>query len=107
MAKSRRKLDPVKLSLKKFKQLEELHRLQKYIQQQKLIRQMRDAEANASALEGYLTNMHPNYRDVLPDVRAKLKRFVEDTFQSRGVTGQEVVDAFPKSYQHLREIIKS
>ena len=68
---------------------------------------MRDAEANANALEGYLTNMHPNYRETMPDVRAKLKRFVEDTFQSRGVTGQEVVDAFPKSYQHLREIIKS
>jgi hypothetical protein len=95
------------LTLEKFKQLEEFHKLQKYVQQQKLIRQMRDAEANASALESYLANMHPNYRAVMPDVQAKMKRFVEDTFHSRGVTGQAVVDAFPASYQHLRVVIKS
>ena len=54
--------DPVRLTLEKFKRLEEFHRLQKYQQHQKLIRQMRDAQANADALEGYLTRMHYNNR---------------------------------------------
>ena len=107
MAKTKRKPDPVRMTLKKFKQLEDFQRLQKHYQQQKLIRQMRDAQANADALEGFLANMHRHYRSVMPDVQARMKRFVEQTFHSRGITGQAVVDAFPTSYQHLREVVKS
>jgi len=102
-----RKTDAVRMTLKTFKQLEDFQRLQKHYQQQKLNRQMRDAQANADALEGFLANMHPQYRPAMPDVQARMKRFVEQTFHSRGITGQAVVDAFPTSYQHLREVVKS
>ena len=95
------------MTLKKFKRLEEFHRLQKFQQHQKLIRQMRDAQANADALEGYLTRMHYHNRSEMPDMRDRMKQFVEQTFRGRGVTGQTVVDAFPASYRHLREVIKS
>ena len=108
MAKARpkRKLD-VRMTIKKFKQLEDFQRLQKHYQQQKLLRQMRDAQANADALEGFLANMHPHYRSAMPDVQARMKRFVDQTFHSGGVTGQAVVDAFPSSYQYLREVVKT
>ena len=106
-AKPKRKPDPVRMTLKKFKQLEEFQKLQKHYQQQKLLRQMRDAQANADALEGFLAKMHPHYRSAMPDVQARMKRFVDQTFHSRGVTGQAVVDAFPSSYQYLREVVKS
>ena len=106
MAKADRN-DSVKITLKKIKRLEEFHRLQKYQQHQKLIRQMRDAQANADALEGYLAKMHYHNRSEMPDMRERMKRFVEQTFRRRGVTGQNVVDLFPSSYRHLREVIKS
>ena len=107
MAKADRKSEAVGITLKKFKRLEEFHRLHKYQQQQKLIRQMRDAQANADALEGYLAKMHYHNRSEMPDMQARMKRFVEQTFRGRGVTGQTVVDSFPSSYRHLREVIKS
>ena len=105
--KTKREPDPVRITLRKFKQLEEFQRLQKHYQQQRLLRQMRDAQANADALEGFLANMHPHYRAAMPDVQARMKRFVDQTFHSRGVTSQAVVDAFPSSYQYLREVVKS
>ena len=107
MAKADRKSGEVGITLKKLKRLEEFHRLQKYQQQQKLLRQMRDAQANADALEGYLAKMNYHNRSEMPDMRDRMKRFVEQTFRGRGVTGQTVVDTFPSSYRHLREVIKS
>ena len=95
------------MTLKKFKQLEEFQKLQRYYNQQKLMRTMRDAQASADALEGYLANMHPHYRAAMPDVQERLKRFINQTFQSRGVAGKDVVDAYPSSYPYLREVVKS
>ena len=106
-AKTKRKPDPVGMTLKKFKQFEDFRKLQGYYRQQKLLREMRDAQANADAVEGYLANMHPHYRAAMPDEQARMKRFIDQTFHSRGVTGQAVVDAFPSSYQYLREVLKS
>jgi len=106
-AKSKRKPDPVRMTLRKFKQFEEFRKLQGYYRQQKLLREMRDAQANADAVEGYLANMHPHYRAAMPDVQERMKRFIDQTFQSRGVTGKAVVDVFPSSYQYLREVMKS
>ena len=107
MTKLEQKPESVGMTLKKFKRLEEFHRLQKYQQQQKLLRQMRDAQANADALEGYLARMHTHSRAAMPDMQARLKRFVEQTFHGRGVTGQMVVDSLPSSYRHLRQVMKS
>ena len=106
MAKADRN-NSVQITLRNFKRLEEFHRLQKYQQHQKLIRQMRDAQANADALEEYLAKMHYHNRSEMPDVRDRMKRFVEQTFRGRGVTGRTVVDTLPSSYRHLREAIKS
>ena len=106
MKKTRQRRDPLKVNIRNFKRLEDLQRLRKYQQQQQLIRQVRDAQANADALEGYLAKMHFHNRTEMPDVRERMKNFVEQTFRGRGVTGQNVVDAFPQSYQHLREILK-
>ena len=64
--------DSVKVTLKNFKRLEELHRLRKFQQDQKLIRQMRDAQANADALEGYLAKMHYHNRSEMPDMRDRM-----------------------------------
>ena len=67
---------------------------------------MRDVRANADALEGYLTRMNPAYRSAMPDVQERLRRLIEQTFQSRGMTGKDALDTFPSSYQHLREVVK-
>jgi tRNA 2-thiouridine synthesizing protein E len=52
------------------------------------------------ALQGYFARHEkPNVRD--------LHDALEEAFHGRGVTGQAVVDAFPSSYQYLREVMKS
>ena len=96
----------MKVTIRNYKRLEDLQRLRKFQDNQKLIRQMRDAQMNADALEGYLAKMHYHNRTEMPDVRHKMKEFIEQTFRGRGVTGQTVVDAFPQSYQRLREVLK-
>ena len=96
----------MKVTLKKFKRLETVQRLRKFQDTQKLIRQMRDGQMNADALEGYLAKMHYHARSEMPDRRHAMKEFVEQTFRGRGVTGQNVVDAFPSRYDRLREVLK-
>ena len=96
----------MKVNIRNFKRLEDLQRLRKFQDNQKLIRQMRDAQMNADALEGYLAKMQYHGRKEMPDVRHAMKDFVEQTFGGRGVTGQNVVDAFPSQYQRLREVLK-
>ena len=90
-----------------FKDFEQFQKLQGYFRQQKLLQTMRDARAKADALEGYLAKMNPAYRSAMPDVQERLRRLVNQTFQSRGMTSKDTVDAFPSSYQHLREVVKS
>ena len=107
MKKTRQRRDPLKVTIRNFKRLEDLQRLRKFQQHQQLIRQMRDAQMNADALEGYLTKMHYHSRKEMPDMRQQMKDyFVEQSFRGRGVTGQTVVDAFPSQYQRLREVLK-
>ena len=96
----------MKVTVRNFKRLEDLQRLRKFQDNQKLFRQMRDAQMNADALEGYLAKMHLPSRNEMPDVRHKMKDFVEQTVRGRGVTGQNVVDALPSQYQRLREVLK-
>jgi CRISPR/Cas system type I-B associated protein Csh2 (Cas7 group RAMP superfamily) len=98
--------DPTKVTLKNFKRLETMQRLRKFQDQQRLVRQLRDAAWNADALEGYLSKQDAHTRSNMPDARQKLKDLVERTFVGRGVTGQNVVDAFPSQYQRLREVLK-
>ena len=106
MKKTQQRRDPLKVTIRNFKRLEDLQRLRKFQDNQKLIRQMRDAQMNADALEGYLAKMHSPSRAEMPDARQKMKDFVEQTFRGRGVTGQNVVDAFPSQYQRLRAVLK-
>ena len=107
MKKTRtRTTDPLKVTLKNFKRLETVHRLKKFQDTQSLIRQMRDAQMNADALEGYLAKMHYSARSDMPDRRHALKDLVEQTFRGRGVTGQNVVDSFTSRYDRLREVLK-
>jgi hypothetical protein len=107
MKKTRtRTTDPSKVTLKNFRRLEVVHRLKKFQDTQGFIRQLRDAQMNADALEGYLAKMHYNARSEMPDRRHALKAMVEQTFRGRGVTGQNVVDAFPARYDRLREVLR-
>ena len=108
-AKSKRKVQPgqVRMTPKMLKQFEEFQKLQGYYRQQKLLQSIRDARANADALESYLAKMNPSYRAAMPDVQERLRRLINQTFQSRGMTGQDTADAFPSSYQHLRDVVKS
>ena len=97
----------MKVTLKNFKRLETMQRLRKFQTQQRLIREMRDAQMNADALEGYLSKMDAHTRSGMPDARQRMKDLVERSFSGRGsVTGQNVVDAFPSQYQRLREVLK-
>jgi len=91
----------------RFEKLESLRKLQEHYMKQELLQTMRDARANADALEGHLAKMNPAYRQAMPDARERLRRLVEQTFQSRDVTGKDVLDKFPSSYQHLREVVKA
>jgi len=107
MKKTRQRRDPLKVTVRNFKRLEDLQRLRKFQDQQRLIREMRDAQMNADALEGYLAKLDYHARNNMPDVRQKMKDLVERSFRGRGgVSGQNVVDAFPSQYQRLREILK-
>ena len=83
-----------------------MQRLRKFQDQQRLIREMRDAHSNADALEGFLAKMDAHTRTGMPDARQKLKDLVERTFVGRGVSGQNVVDVFPTQFQRLREVLK-
>ena len=96
----------MKVTLKNFKRLETMQRLRKFQNQQRLIREMRDAQMNADALEGYLSKMDAHARSGMPDVRQRMKDLVERTFIGRGVSVQDVVNVFPSQYQRLREILK-
>jgi hypothetical protein len=107
-AKSRRKARPsqVKMTPEMFKDFEQFQKPQGHFRQQKLLQTMRDTRANADALEGYLARMDPAFRSAMPDVQEWLRRLIDQTFQSRGVSGKDALDAFPSSYQHLREVVK-
>jgi len=106
MKKTRQRKDPLAVNLKNFKRLEVMQRLRKFQDHQRLIRDMRDAQMNADALEGYLAKLDYHTRNDMPDVRQKLKDLVEQSFRGRGsVSGQNVVDAFPSQYQRLREVL--
>ena len=89
-----------------FEKLEQFQKLQGHYRQQKLLQTMRDVRAKPDALEGYLARMNPALRSAMPDVRERLRRLVEQTRQSRGVTGKDALDACLSSYQHLREVVK-
>jgi hypothetical protein len=106
MKKVRQRKDPLKVTLKNFKRLEDMQRFRKFQDQQRLIREMRDAQMNADALEGYLSKMDAHTRSGMPDARQRMKDLVERTFSGRGVSGQNVIDAFPTQYQRLREVLK-
>ena len=107
MKKTRtRTADPSKVTLKNFRRLEVVNRLKKFQDTQEFLRQLRDAQMNADALEGYLSKMRYNARSEMPDRRHALKALVEQSFRGRGVTGQYVVDAFPSQYSRLREVLK-
>ena len=107
MKKARQRKDPLAVNLKNFKRLEVMQRLRKYRDHQRLIRDMRDAQMNADALESYLAKMDFHTRNGMPDVKQKLKDLVEQSFHGRGlVSGQNVVDTFPSQYQRLREVLK-
>ena len=107
MKKARpRTSDPTKVTLRNFRRLETVQRLRKFQDQARLIRELRDAQMNADALEAHLTRMDAHTRSSMPDARQKLKDLVERTFSGRGVTGQDVVNVFPTQYQRLREVLK-
>jgi hypothetical protein len=80
--------------------------VQQLLSQQKLQQAIRDARANADALEGYLANMNPAYRSTMPDVQERIRRLVEQSFHSRGMSTKDFVDRFPSSYGRLREVVK-
>ena len=101
-----RTADPSKVTLENFKRLEVVNRLKKFQDMQAYLRRLRDAQMNADALEGYLAKMHYNARSEMPDRRHALRTLVEQSFRGRGVTVQNVVDAFPSQYNRLREVLK-
>ena len=96
----------MKVTLKNFKRLETMQRFRKFRDQERLIQEMRDAQTNADALEGYLSRMDAHARSRMPDAHQKLKDLVERTFVGRGVSGQTVVDVFPTQYHRLRDALR-
>jgi hypothetical protein len=67
------------------------------------MRQLRDARAQAEALEHYLATLSPAYRQAA-EGRRKIKELVDSAF--RGRTGpEEVMRFYPASYGRLREAV--
>jgi len=107
--KSRRrpkKTDPVSVETAKLKRLENFRKIQQLFNQQKLQQTIRDARANADALEGHLANMIPEYRSSMPDVQERFRRLAVQSFHSRNMPVNHFFEKFPLSYGRLREFIR-
>ena len=65
---------------------------------------LRDARAQAEAVEGYLASLNPPYRQAA-DGRKRIKDMIDSTFRGR-TDPEEVLRDYPESYNLMREANK-
>ena len=68
------------------------------------MRMLRDARAQAEAVESYLATLAPAYRQAADNGR-RIKAMVENTYRGR-MDPEEMLRYYPKSYNLMREAIK-
>ena len=94
----------VKAEERRLRRLEFFQKNKTLFDRERAMRQLREARAQAEALEHYLATLNPAYRQAA-EGRRKIKELVNSAF--RGGTGpEEVMRFYPASYSRLREALK-
>ena len=89
--------------------LQELRRFQKnkvLFNRERAMRQLRDARAQADALEQYLANLNSSYRRAADSERhrERIQSMADSTFRGR-MPLEEVLRFYPTSYDRLRKAV--
>ena len=91
---------------RKLRKLRAIQRTQDLFNRERLMRRLRDARSEADAVENYLSNLIPAYRQAA-EAEAQRKRLVEMIPQIfRGRPLGELLQQDPTSYRKLREAVR-